>query len=491
MKKTLSLILALIFMLTLIAACGNSTVVPEESTTAAADTGTAEVSSGGETEAETDFPEIPEGTDLKQMDFCILYYDAPAINSFYCPCDVFAEDMNGEHLTDTVFKRNKAVEAKLNCKISILNPAKNTYASTLKNSVNTGDNNFSMCDINIGNVITLFNQNLLRPSSVLDVDFTKPWYDQKTNEQMTLCGKQIAFAPATLFIDKIETVVTFYNANLGEDLNIGSLYEFAEAGNFTLEYMLQFASKVTADLNHDGKMDQNDAYCISSQNDFGYYSLLSAGISSASSTKTSIEMNLSKDKTVDVLQKTSEIMSDPTVFFNRQTYKLGLPAVCQMFANNQCLFLLRPLHTLYELREYDQKFEILPSPKFNSDQVEYSTPVNHYAGTIFCVPAGFTDYSDIGLVSDVLAAQSYYDVLPIFYDVVLDYKLVNDPRASKMLDLAFETRAYDLGCIFKLGNVTNLLVAKEIPNVASAVVATEKNAVNSIKNLVKELEKFN
>lgn len=393
-------------------------------------------------------------------------------------------------LVDAVFKRNSYVEETLKAKITVFDPGKSNYVPTLTTSVKSGECEYALCDINANTVTNLITGGLIHSTSVLDTDFSKPWYHQKTASQFTFCGKTFAYAPDTLFIDKLEAVVTFYNKKMGADYGIGSLHQIAKDGKFTLDCMLQYAAEVTSDLNADGKMDQNDTYCISCQNDYGYYALLSAGYSSFVTENDNIVLALNEEKILDVLNKTGEIMGDPAIFFNRQTYSLPIGQVCQMFANKQALFLVRPLQTLYDLRDFDHDFEILPAAKFTEDQADYSTPVNSYAGTVFCVPRARNDYADIALVSDLLAAESYYDVMPVFYDVVLDYRLVPDPGAAEILDIVFDKRSYDLGIVFNFGSVRNVLVAPKIGNLSSQIKTVEKAAEKTVSNLMKQISEM-
>jgi len=484
MKKIISLLIASLFILLSFSACSNAGQ-PDSTTAPAAVTDPVNTAPEESTRL---YPQIPEGTDLKGDEFVILYYDTAVIHNLPgIPVDVWVEAQNGDVLNDAVFKRNKNVEEALNVTVTMFAPVKGKYISTIQTAVSSGDQPYSMLDIDCNDVVNLFNKNLIYSTAVLETDFEKPWYDQAALEQLSICGKSIAFAPDTIYMDKLETVVTFYNKALGEDLGIGSLHQTAIDGKFTLETMLQYADAVSADLNQDGKMDSNDAYVISSQNDYGYYSLLGAGSRSAYSTADTIELNTSDERLINILQRTGEIITDSHVFYNRQSFSATTTQVAQMFANKQFLFLIRPLQSLYDLRNFDHSFEILPVAKFDDDQDHYYAPVNTYAGTIFCVPVGRTDYENIALVSDLLAAESYYEVMPVFYDVVLDFKLVNDPGAAAILDIVFDNRSYDLGLMFNIGSVRNVLVSATWGNVVSSLKGVEKLSTKSIKTLVEAI----
>jgi hypothetical protein len=105
-----------------------------------------------------------------------------------------------------------------------------------------------------------------------------------------------------------------------------------------------------------------------------------------------------------------------------------------------------------------------------------------------------SDIEKISIVLEVMAAESYYNVMPAFYNVVLDVKLVNDPVISSMLDITFDNRIYDVGLIWNLGGLRPAIVnGKPSPNsVASDMKRIESaanTAINTLYNLARD--KFN
>lgn len=161
-----------------------------------------------------------------------------------------------------------------------------------------------------------------------------------------------------------------------------------------------------------------------------------------------------------------------------------------MFANDQALFMLRPVQSLYDLRKLDVQFGIIPIPKFEASQENYSVPVNSWAATIICIPKDRVDYERISLVFEALAAESYYSIMPSFYDVVLGVKLVKDSTAAQVLDLVFANRLYDIGFIWNFGNIRGMIVVPSMTGIASAIQRTEKIVENAIKTFMSEIEKL-
>ena len=100
------------------------------------------------------------------------------------------------------------------------------------------------------------------------------------------------------------------------------------------------------------------------------------------------------------------------------------------------------------------------------------------------------DYERISLVFEALAAESYYSIMPSFYDVVLGVKLVKDSTAAQVLDLVFANRLYDIGFIWNFGNIRGMIVVPSMTGIASAIQRTEKIVENAIKTFMSEIEKL-
>ena len=145
MKKTLSLLLALLLLLPAFSACGES----KENNDAAADSPadlpqTEDAAPGGEAEEEDESPtahwDAVAKPDLGGMDIIATtnYFDS----NFYNVLDW--DEISGDNLKDAMYNRNRAVENALDCTFSVI------YAdgsSTLEKSVRSGsgDVDFASC----------------------------------------------------------------------------------------------------------------------------------------------------------------------------------------------------------------------------------------------------------------------------------------------------------------------------------------------------------
>jgi ABC-type glycerol-3-phosphate transport system substrate-binding protein len=487
MKKTITrliaLTLSLLFMLVIVAACGEREDNPKDTSDPQAN----ETTSEGETTRL--YPDFPD-KDYGGAEFHVLRYDSQTVHGWSeIPNDIAVSGETGETLNDAIYTRNRLVEERFGVKIVSVEDGKG-LSQRLQASVLSGTGSYDLVDQCLNEVGRLFNLGLIVSYDTLDIDLSMPWFDQNSVESFTMSGKKFAAVSDVTFVDKLSTVVAFYNKDLAEKLEIPDFYEVALSGDWTLDQMLSYATLVSADMNSDSKMDQNDSYLISCQNDGSYYLLHSAGIYTTINDGTTIKYNLNNERAISALEKIFSIMTDQNVYFNRQTYKLQPPEVAAMFANDQALFMLRPVQSLYDLRKYQVQFGIIPIPKFDASQDDYCVPVNSWAATIICVPKDSLDYERIALVFEAMAVESYYNVMPPFYDEVLGVKLVKDSTAAKVLDIVFANRLYDIGFIWNFGNIRGMIVVPSMTGIASAIQRTETVVESAIKSFMEEVEKL-
>jgi len=473
----------LLLMLTLsLVACGDNNT--------GTDTSKAESDT---TKAQTDtiklYPNV-DGVDYGGATFSILSHDSIAENSWLSvTSDMFVEATNGDSLNDAIYNRNAKIEDLLNIKLEIT-MLKSGTSTELEKVIAAGDNPYQAVNQKMNFSSTLFNKGLIQDLNDCDFDFEAPWWDIESIKSFTIAGSIFGVVSDMTYIDKLSTCVTFYNKDLAEDLGLPDLYSLTTDGDFTYEKMLEYANLAVLE-NGDGKQDENDRYGISCQNDGSYYFLHSAGILVATNDgENRPEFNLLSDTAIDALEKIFTMMNDKTLYFNRQTYGMTVAQVANLFAQDKALFMFRPLQSLFDLRSLDSNFGIIPMPKFDEDQSNYHCSVNPYSATVFCLPKLSNNIDMVTNVIETMAAESYYTVMPEFYDVVLDVKLVDDPKISGMLDLIFDDRVYDLGMIWKFGGIDKVIVVSSMQSITSSIKSIEPSVNLAIDSLMDEVAKI-
>jgi hypothetical protein len=74
--------------------------------------------------------------------------------------------------------------------------------------------------------------------------------------------------------------------------------------------------------------------------------------------------------------------------------------------------------------------------------------------------------------------------------VVLNNKIARDEESSKMLDIIFENRAYDIGDVFDFGSLGSDLLNMTMTFDRNIVSKYEKKEANALKAIDKLVEKI-
>jgi ABC-type glycerol-3-phosphate transport system substrate-binding protein len=486
-KNTWLSLLLLTAMLT--ASCGGQTTEP-------ANTADDVIDTSSETEAVTD-TEARITLDMSGKDyggsvFHIVNYDNVTDNQWVgIPDDIFCEEETGDLLGDAVYIRNRAVEEALNIKITSEKMAAADITGNIGKSVMAGGTDYDAVFTTMIQIPNFINGGIVIDLYSLDgLDLSYPWWDQNSIDLMTVSDRLFSVVSDITFIDKLACIAMFFNKDMAEQNDIGDLYAMVENGSWTYDTMLSLSKDVSRDINGDGAYDTADSYGLSSQNDFVYFMLHSAGVRICENTKDDLVFALGEERAIDVLESTFELMNDKQRFFNRQAYNMTVADGINMMIDNRTLFLGRPLQTVMVLRDMKADFGIIPFPKYSDDQKSYHTPVNPYPATALVVPRVLEDPAQTVDVLQLLACESYYEVIDPFYNLVLDTKLVRDEQASKMLDIIFDSRLYDMGMICNFSDIFGTLVQSTGSVAASLVESNTGKVEKAIGKFLESIENY-
>ena len=487
-KVKITSLLLLCAMLTSFAACSSDSTDAGETTAADTVNDTAVETTAADAETSLPIPDV-SGMNLDGASFGMLYFSNELSHGWSgIPTDMNPTETSGDILNDAVYERNRKVEEDVNIVITEY-PQKGHAAvfSEAQKTVMSGDDTYDIVCQSMQALGALVSGDLLRDMNKMQINTDAPWYNQKCIEELTIDGKLLFACSDITYIDKLSTIVTFFNKDIAADYSMEDFYKTVDDGKWTYDYMLKCAEQISKDVNGDGVMDKNDAYGISCQNDGSYYLLHSAGLRVGNKTSSGLEFAANNERFISTLQEIFDLMASE-LYFNNQANGVSIADTIALFVDNRDLFLIRPIQSVFNMRDMKADFGIIPMPRFFEDDDEYHSPTNIYPGVIMCVPKNTKNADYIGTVIDYLAAESHVSVMPVFYDVVLDSKLTRDDIASRMLDIVFDSRVYDLGLMWDIGGLRTAIVTKEHLNVASTIASLTSKAETEIGELYKAFE---
>lgn len=471
-KHILCLLLAFLLTTPALVSCGGST---EDTTPVTGDT------TAPETESETErlYPKYEANYD--GADFNMLYFDAVE----YCgwgntiPCDIAVEELNGDALSDAVYNRNFAVAEMYNVQFNAQSMANANSMEEVKRQVTAGTGDYDAVFPAWTSLYSLIVGGYLTDLEPL-FDFSMPWYDSKAKDAFTVLGKSYATISDLTYMDKMLSIVILYNKDMAIDYDLGDLYQTVLDGEWTFDLMKSMCETVATDLDGDGKMTTADRFGVINQNDGVYQLYQSAGQQFCRLNSDGIpELSIGSEEAVSVFQTVYDFMNDDRLFFNRMDHGVDTVGVCNLFANNQALFIMRQIQCAFELRNMEADFGIIPTPKVLEDQEDYYTSIGYTVTLCEAIPTVVNDLDMTVTVLDTLAAESYYSVNEALYDKILGGKIVRDETSRKNLDVILENRVYDPGCVYNFGNITYTMMGgfKNGSNQVASLIAKNKEKV--------------
>jgi len=489
MKKTVSFLMALLLILSALASCAEGGGGDEETSGAVSAEAPASV-----TPAETE-PE-PEETrprhKVPDSDFAgaafTAAYPAWAGYVYY----FFADEQTGDSMNDAIFERKLRVEDALNVAIGQEDVGYIAeVVDAVKRSVQAGDDAYQMglfhCIQGIAEMATgsyLFNLDELP-----NIDLSASWWNQTMTDMLRL-GEKTYYGVNDYMIPGPYCI--YFNKDMVNRYQMDNPYGLVYEGEWTLDRMLSLAEAVTEDRNGDGAFDSDDTAGMIA-NDASCYTSFVTGCGQYMTSRDGdghVVLDMNTERMISIVEKLYGAVNTPGV-----VQIPGAQGGVEMFSQGNILFDLGSIAGAVHFRDTEFDLGILPYPKFDAAQENY---ISLDWGGLMGVPASIANPEMVGAVIELLAYESADTVIPAYYDVLLAGKLARDTDTVAMMDLLFDTVAYEIGgnyfgfssgfnaLFYTLGNE---VVNNKNADFSSFYAKNEKAAASTIKTFYKSLNK--
>ena len=332
---------------------------------------------------------------------------------------------------------------------------RNGFINRIYQSYSTGDQDFQMASVYeafaADGAVAGYYYDI---NEIDSIDIESPWYVQSWFEN-TIINDHCYMMAGDLGLTMWKNLNAFYfNKQISDELGITDvLYEMAEAGDWTFEYLLECAELSSAE---DGNQiwDTSDTYGLyinrfTARAMLTYFDIPLTELNDDGE----YEIVLYNQHTEDVYGMLhAAFWNNDYVYMNTVSGADGdVKTGMAMFMEDRLLFLPGSLGNSQDLREMDGSWGILPSPKLDNNQESYSS---HSSDTfsVFVIPGHAEDPEFCGTVMDALSAESKYSVIPTYYDVVLKGRTTKDERDIPMIDTIRENLSFD----FAFAHITAL-----------------------------------
>lgn len=349
----------------------------------------------------------------------------------------------GNAMDEAVYARNARIEDQLGVTCAIVDAGSWTeYSNTIQRTVTTGDDAYQLVLTHpYEGVTTLATQNCLMDFADLPaVNINAPYWNSNLMEMLKMDG-QYLLGYGDLYLTETFCVV-FNKTMLSKYTALESPYQLVENNQWTIDKLFEMASMVSAD-NGDGEWDENDTYGISG---WGWTPLISmvtaSDIKIVDQDKDTGDYYLAyedyTDRMLSLIDKVYDMYHADYSFMWPSNFTVKLD-----FTKGTSLFQLYSTSGLSTIAASGLSFGVLPYPKFDTEQENYQHL--NWNG-LMCVPSTVGDKQ---MVSEVLELLNYYTaaVKTAYYEVQLGGQIADAPEDVAMMNIIWNTLVSDIGLV--------------------------------------------
>ncbi|MCL2099756.1 MAG: extracellular solute-binding protein [Oscillospiraceae bacterium] len=398
----------------------------------------------------------------------------------------------GEIINDILYRRDKAVEDRLNIKLNVITGLGwqdyNSEVTTIRASIASGDQSYDIIAGWSARIPSLSVEGLLMNLHELPhLKLSEPWWNKSIADEMTI-NQNLHFAVGDGNLSLLANcMVMFTNNKIQQEYNLPDIYETVFGGGWTIDYMNNLVKDISADLNGDGAMDENDLYGTY----IGEYNRFDGFLQASNIKMTKIDehgipyLDIEYEKLANLVNMVYELIyNNPGSYVSPNIAEYNN----ELFKNNQIY--IAPgwlLVTNESLRDMEEDYSIIPYPKYDAAQDRYYSRIQDGV-SLLCVPVNSTKTELTGAFMEAAASESYKNVSPQYFDVAMKLKYARDETASKMLDIIRDGAYLNFASIYNESInypwfVMRDLMSTRSNNFASWFDRNEARIASAIENL--------
>lgn len=360
----------------------------------------------------------------------------------------------GEDASDQVsyelFRRNCHVEDRFDLLLEFDQVvcdynSQGTWVTNVETRIMGGVEEFDLCAGYSMTMMTLArNGNLVDLGKCNYIDVSKPWYPETLMEQLNINDHifgvsgdiSLSYYGSLWFILMSDSMAEKYHLQ-------GNPLQDVKDGSWTIDRMLGYASDVYFDLNSNGK-DAADEFGLV-VNSVGIDEFISGSRMTFIAVDDRGVFDVGADlenptRGQELIEKLSYALnvSDGGIFNDDSTDFENL------ILSGRGLFVTTTINKLGRMRAAGLAFPytILPSPKFDEYQLNYSTNLG-FTYSMWMIPDTGKDTDLPALVIEALSSEGHRRVIPEFYDERVKYRFADNIESSEMFEIIRNTAWFE------------------------------------------------
>lgn len=408
--------------------------------------------------------ELPDTMTMDGYEFVILCRE----NVMFFQ-EATAEDGTGDQISQAIYDRNYFVENEYDCIISALGVTESpesTLTATWNRSVTAGE---SMYKLGLGHMMytgtEALNGSMLDLKSLPYVNMDNPYWHKSMQEAVEVNGK-VYFTASDFCTSSIYyTWHMVFNMDDCNERDI-DIYGMVEDGTWTISNLWDIVSKCY--------VDDGDATVEFEEDYFGFVTHENTAITNwtfalevpvtTNPSSGDLSVLFGNDRSI----KAGELIYDLLFESNNGAviYKgteVGATfdpenvdmKITTKFGNGEALIVATKIFALENLRTSEEKYGIVPYPKFDEEQQKYYSHVDGRASLLF-VPYTLPEIEEeyVGMLLEALSAATTEYINPVIQKAALLGRYSEDSKAYQMLQQTLDGRTYAFAYVYDQASST-------------------------------------
>lgn len=327
----------------------------------------------------------------------------------------------------------------------------------------------------------------------MDADY----WDQNSRSAYSILNKVFMLTGDYCLVDDECTWAMLFNKDMVKQYGYESPYKTVKDGNWTIDTLYKYCKEVT--MPSGDKLtwvaEDHNKWGLVTQGFDGLMFMMGCGQSMvAKDDEDKPYLRIGEQRHIDVAQKVISMLIDENAVGFADLYGAWDSGVydteVQIFANGDAMFMPASVSIMNspKIKETDVDIGIIPMPKADNIQEDYTSSSNVYSLEMVAIP--LTNTTNLEATLFTLEAMAWYGkqyITPEYYEKVLKLQKFRDEEAEEMLDLIFRNRTYDMGIAYNWSDMIqfyNWLISGRSTDVVSKFEANRQKFQEAIDNAI-------
>ena len=410
---------------------------------------------------------------------------------------VDTDTTDGEVLNDAVYNRNRAAEQKLNFVIEEIRTSTddcNVHNTTVSNAVLSGEDSYDVTYASVHYKPAMIAEGyFLNLHEIEGLHLNEAWWDAVVAENTTIHDCTFTATSPMHMMPYDSAWILFFNQDMMEQNDMELPYQLVRDGKWTIDALHTYTKSI-ANLNGDSdfKWDKNGnaIYGIAAHPDAPAHFITASGEYTVRADQDG-ELYFAPENdryysVISALAKMLDTSAGSALAASSDDFNADLGGYMHTFHSGRSLFLTAEIKAAQLLRDMDATFGVVPLPKLDETQEDYRCDFVQSC-LFYTIPVTNAHLYETAVASDYLSYLGMRDILPIYYENVVEQKGLRNEDSIEMLDIVLSNKTIDIANVFGWGMTLNQTISKELFKGSDAIASILEKQKSKIEKSIQDI----